>query len=85
MSKQPPAELAAEQSAEIGRWMAAIDAAHTTAIFKDDYATVAHLHRKLAGVMREYQKFQKKQAALQAEVIQHMIDEAKKEDAVDNS
>ena len=81
MSKQTPAELATEQSAEIGRWMTAIDAAHTTAIFKADYATVAHLHRALTGVMRNYQKFQKKQAALQAEVIQHMIDEAKKEDA----
>lgn len=61
MSKQPPDELAAEQRAEIVRWMAAIDAAHTTAIFKADYATIAHLHRALAGVMRNYQKFQKKQ------------------------
>lgn len=60
MSKQPPSELAAEQSAEIGRWMAAIDAAHTTAIFKADYATIAHFHKKLAGVMREYQRFKAK-------------------------
>ena len=81
MNKQTPAERASEQSSEIGRWMGAIDAAHTTAIFKDDYATIAHLHRKLAGVMREYQKFRMKQETLKAEVIQHMIDEAKKEEA----
>ena len=85
MSKQPPAELATEQSEETAKWLGRLVDAHMTAIFKDDYATIAHLHRKLAGVMREYQKFRAKQEALQAEVIQYMIDEAKKEDAVDNS
>ena len=85
MSKQPPAERAAEQRAEIGRWMATIDAAHTTAIFNADYATLAHLHKALARVMGNYQKFRKEQKALQAEVIQHMIDEAKKEEASDHA
>ena len=79
MSKQPPSELAAEQSEEIAKWLGRLVDAHTTAIFKDDYATVAHLHRALAGVMRNYQKFRKEQESLRAEVIQHMIDEAKKE------
>ena len=60
MSKQPPAELAAEQRAEIRRWLHEI-ADELYAYTNNDYATVAHLHRALAGVMRNYQKFQKKQ------------------------
>ena len=80
MSKQPPADLAAEQSEEIANWTVSIVDAHTTAILKADYATVAHLHKALAGVMRNYQKFRKEQESLRAEVIQHMIDEATKED-----
>lgn len=60
MSKQPPAELAAEQRAEIRQWAREIanDALH--AHVNADYATVAHLHRALAGVMRNYQKFKTK-------------------------
>lgn len=78
MSKQPPADLAAEQRDEIRRWL--IEIAIDALPVHNDYATVAHLHRALVGVMRNYQKFRKKQEALQADVIQHMIDEAKKEE-----
>lgn len=81
MSKQTPAELAWEQTEEINQWIRKIQSIHSDAFWGSDFATVAHLHRALAGVMRNYQKFQKKQEGLQAEVIQHMIDEAKKEEA----
>ena len=85
MSKQPPAELAAEQSTEIRQWARDIanDALH--AHVNADYATVAYLHKALERVMRNYQRFRKQQVALRAEVIQYMIDEAKKEDAVDHA
>ena len=65
MSKQTPAELAEEQSEETAKWLGRLVDAHMTAIFKDDYATIAHLHRALAGVMRNYQKFKAKEEALQ--------------------
>ena len=59
MSKQTPAELAAEQSVEIAKWLGRLVGAHTTAIFKADYATIAHLHKALARVMGNYQRFRK--------------------------
>lgn len=60
MSKQTPAELATEQEYEIRRWAREIanDALH--ARMYNDYATIAHLHRALAGVMRNYQRFRRK-------------------------
>lgn len=61
MSKQPPAELAREQDNEITLWARQIIIQSFTAQRDKDYATVAHLHRALTGVMRNYQKFQKKQ------------------------
>ena len=85
MSKQPPADLAAEQSEETAKWLGRLVDAHMTAIFKADYATIAHLHKAVARLMGNYQKFRKEQKALQAEVIQHMIDEAKKEEASDHA
>lgn len=81
MSKQPPAELAAEQYDEVRQWARGIELDAVIAYGDKDYAAVAHLHRALAGVMRNYQRFRQKQAALQADVTQRMIDEAKKEDA----
>ena len=85
MSKQTPAERASEQDYEIRRWLREIASDALYAHTNNDYATIAHFHKKLAGVMREYQKFRMKQETLKAEVIQHMIDEAKKEEANDRA
>lgn len=57
MSKQPPAELAAEQYNEVRQWARGIELDAVIAYGDADYATIAHFHRKLAGVMREYQRF----------------------------
>ena len=80
MSKQTPAERASEQDYEIRRWLREIanDALH--AHVNADYATITYLHKALARLMGNYQRFRKEQAALRAEVIQHMIDETKKEE-----
>ena len=61
MSKQTPAERASEQDNEITLWARQIIIQSFMAQRDKDYATIAHLHRKLAGVMREYQKFKAKQ------------------------
>ena len=59
MTRQTPAELATEQEYEIRRWAREIanDALH--ARMYNDYATIAHLHKALARVMGNYQRFRK--------------------------
>ena len=59
MSKQTPAELAAEQSEEVRRWLARLNQGRYLALVDSDYATIAHLHKALARVMGNYQRFRK--------------------------
>lgn len=58
MTRQTPAELAAEQEYEIRRWTHEIGSDALHARMYNDYATIAHLHKALARVMGNYQKVQ---------------------------
>lgn len=55
MSKQTPAEVAAEQANEVGRWLLELDQRRYDAEVTDDYATVAALHQSLTRVVRGMQ------------------------------
>ncbi len=59
MSKQTPAELAWEQSEEAAFWLLQLNQDRHDALIGSDYATVAHLHKALARVMGNYQRFRK--------------------------
>ena len=59
MSKQTPAGLAAEQDEEVADWLLQLNQDRYRALVDSDYATIAHLHKALARVMGNYQRFRK--------------------------
>ena len=59
MTRQTPAELAAEQDEEVADWLLQLNQDRYRALVDNDYATIAHLHKALARVMGNYQRFRK--------------------------
>lgn len=72
MSKQPPADLAAEQRAEIVRWLWEIHSRVDKSHDEQDHDMTAALHRALRTAMQSIQRHSAKRRGAQSSHTQDM-------------